>query len=246
MPRYKITVEYDGTSLKGWQFQEGLPTAQGYLEQAVKALSGEEVIVYGAGRTDAGVHATGQVAHFDLHKAFEPFTVLGALNFYLRETPVSVIDVSSVDENFHCRFSAKQRAYLYRIVNRRADLTLDRHRAWHVIPPLDVPSMHHAAQIFIGTHDFNSFRSSECQAKSSIKTLDHFAVERINETEIQCTIASLSFLHHQVRNMVGTLMLVGSGKWTKSDLITALHAKHRSAAGQTAPAHGLYLTQVLY
>ncbi len=246
MPRYKLTIEYDGTTLKGWQYQDGLPTAQGYLEAAVFSLSGEQVMAYGAGRTDAGVHATGQVAHIDLSQAFKPFTVLGALNFYLRETPVSVLDVTEVDDNFHARFSAKQRSYLYRIINRRPDLALDKHRAWHVIPQLDADAMHKAAQVFVGTHNFNSFRSSECQAKSPIKTLDSFSVSRIHEEEIHCRVASLSFLHHQVRNMVGTLMLVGSGKWSKTDLVKALQAEHRSAAGQTAPAHGLYFTRVEY
>lgn len=246
MPRFKITIEYDGTDLKGWQHQDGLPTVQGILEDAVFSLSSEKVLVHGAGRTDAGVHATGQVAHFDMRKDLPAFTVFSALNFYLRETPVSILDAEEVDEEFHARFSAKKRVYMYRIINRRAYLSLDRHRAWRVVAELDADAMHQAAQIFVGTHDFNSFRSSECQSKTSVKTLDYFAVERVDKEEIRCHVESKSFLHHQVRNMVGTLEMVGCGKWGETDIRNALDAKDRSAAGVTAPAQGLYLVEVGY
>lgn len=244
MPRYKLTLEYDGTDLYGWQRQDGLLTGQGLLEDAVAAFSGERVTSQCSGRTDAGVHALGQVVHIDLQKDWEPFRVFEALNFYLKKSPLTVLEAEAVGEDFHARFSARGRRYLYRIINRRAPLTLDRYRAWHVVAPLDVEAMCDAAQELVGHHDFSTFRDSQCQAKSPMKTLDELRIERINDEELRVHAASRSFLHHQVRNMVGSLSLVGSGKWTKQDFIAARDAKDRRAGGPTASPSGLYFVAV--
>lgn len=246
MPRYKLTLEYDGSAFSGWQRQDDVPTGQGYLEAAIREFSGQEVTVQCAGRTDAGVHATGQVVHFDLEKEWDAFRVSEALNFYLREKPLAVLAAEQVGEDFHARFSAKGRRYLYRIINRRPPLVLEANLAWHVVPPLDVAAMNDAAQALLGTHDFTTFRASECQGKSPVKTLDELRVEQVGEQELRVHAASRSFLHHQVRNMVGSLSLVGQGKWATADLVAALEARDRRAGGPTAPPQGLFLTQVVY
>lgn len=245
MTRYKITIEYDGGGFVGWQRQDNGPSVQAALEQAIFGFCGERVLVEGAGRTDAGVHALGQVAHFDLAKETTADTVMKAVNFHLKPAPVAVLAAEAVAGDFHARFSAVKRAYLYRIVNRRAPLALERGRAWFVPQPLDAMAMHDAAQLLVGHHDFTSFRASECQAKSPVKTLDLLAVQRCGEL-IEVRAAARSFLHHQVRNFVGSLKLVGEGRWTAGDLKAVLEARARAAAGPTAPAAGLYLTEVGY
>lgn len=245
MPRFKVIVEYDGTHIFGWQRQIDTPTGQGFLEKAIEDFCGEKITVHCAGRTDAGVHATGQVVHFDLTGDWEPFRVRDALNAHLRFTPVSILHSERVTEDFHARFSATGRRYLYRIINRRAPLKINAHRAWLHIHPLDVPAMQDAASVLVGTHDFTTFRASECQSKSPVKTLDELYLEA-KDDEILVHTAARSFLHHQVRNMVGTLALVGQGKWDKAMLREALDAKDRAKGGPTAPPDGLYLTQVYY
>lgn len=247
MARFKLIVEYDGIGIHGWQRQDDVSTGQGFLEKAIQQFSGETVTVHCAGRTDAGVHARGQVVHFDLHhKSFTAFRVMEALNFYLRDTQLAVLEAKETTEDFHARFSATGRRYLYRIINRRAPLAIDANRAWQVSEKLDVEAMQDATQELLGHHDFSSFRDSECQAKSPMRTLDELRIERIGEEELHIHAASRSFLHHQVRIMVGSLYLVGKGKWTRADLATARDARTRHAGGPTAPAYGLYLTKVLY
>ncbi|RMF07924.1 MAG: tRNA pseudouridine(38-40) synthase TruA [Alphaproteobacteria bacterium] len=245
MPRYKLTLEYDGSRLAGWQIQDNGPSVQGHLEAAIKAFSGERVRVHAAGRTDAGVHALGMVTHFDLSRAFAPERVQGALNHYLRDTRIAVLAAEQVSMDFHARFSAVRRTYLYRIINRRAPLTLDRARAWHVIPELDAGAMHEAAQHLVGRHDFTTFRHAQCQAQSPVKTLDYLVVER-EGNEIFVHTAARSFLHHQVRSMVGTLKLVGEGKWAPEDVKAALEARDRRALGFNAPPDGLYFVAADY
>jgi len=245
MPRYKLLIEYDGAPFAGWQIQAGQPTVQGVLAAAVEAFCGEKVSVSGAGRTDAGVHALGQVAHVDLGKDWDSDTVRDALTAQLRPHPVAVLAAERVADDFDARFSARARHYLYRIVNRRADLALDRGRAWRVPRPLDAAAMHRAAQGLIGKHDFTTFRAAECQAKSPVKTLDRLEVERGGE-EIRVFASARSFLHHQVRSMVGSLALVGEGRWSAEDLAAALAARDRSACGPIAPPDGLYLVRVDY
>ena len=245
MTRYKLTLEYDGGAFVGWQRQENGPSVQQALEEAVQKFCGETVQSIAAGRTDAGVHALGQVAHIDLAREASTETIVAALNFHLKPQPVSVLQVEPVSEDFHARFSAKARLYRYRIVNRRAPLTIDRGHAWRVPPLLDAAAMHDAAQFLVGHHDFTSFRATLCQATSPMKTLDVLDVARAGE-EIHINARARSFLHHQVRNMVGTLKLVGEGKWTKDDVATARDARNRAAAGPTAPPDGLYLTEVWY
>jgi len=243
--RYKLTLEYDGASFVGWQRQDNGPSVQAALEAAVLAFCGEAVTAHGAGRTDAGVHALGQAAHIDLAKSTDADTVRDALNAHLKPAAVAVLAAAVVDGDFHARFSARERAYRYRIVNRRAPLALDRGRAWFVPQPLDAAAMHDAARALIGNHDFTSFRASECQAKSPVKTLDALEVTR-DGTELVIEAQARSFLHHQVRNMAGTLKLVGEGKWRRADMSRALEARDRRAAGPTAPAEGLYLVSVRY
>ena len=245
MTRYKLTLEYDGRDFVGWQRQDNGPSVQAALEAAVTGFCGETVTAHAAGRTDSGVHALGQVAHIDIAKDTTADTVRDALNQHLKPAPVAVLVAEAVDDEFHARFSATGRRYLYRIVNRRAPLALERGRAWFVPSPLDTEAMHAAAQALVGQHDFTSFRAAECQAKSPVKTLDRLSVERDGE-EVRVQAAARSFLHHQVRNMVGTLRLVGIGKWTAGDVAEALEKRDRAAAGPTAPAEGLYLTEVVY
>jgi tRNA pseudouridine38-40 synthase len=245
MPRYKLTLEYDGTPFVGWQLQENGPSVAGALADAIERFAGERTEVSGAGRTDAGVHALGQVAHVDLEKDWDTDTVRDALNAHLRPHPVAVISAERAAADFHARFSATARHYRYRIVNRRADLAIERDRAWRIGKSLDAPAMHKAAQKLVGHHDFTTFRSAECQAKSPQKTLDRFDVAREGE-DIRIEASARSFLHHQVRSMVGSLALVGEGRWSADDLAKALAAKDRSACGPVAPAHGLYLVRVDY
>jgi tRNA pseudouridine38-40 synthase len=245
MPRYKLTIEYDGTPFVGWQAQDNGVSVQGVLTAAIAAFVGEQAAVSAAGRTDAGVHALGQVAHVDLAKDWDTETVRDAINFHLRPQPVAMLAVERAAPDFDARFSAIKRHYLYRIVNRRADLTLEQNRAWRVPRPLEAEAMHAAAQRLIGRHDFTTFRSTECQAKSPVKTLDRLDVARAGE-EVSIAAVARSFLQHQVRSMVGSLIHVGEGKWSADDLASALAARDRSACGQVAPPHGLYLVRVDY
>ncbi|MEZ5827992.1 MAG: tRNA pseudouridine(38-40) synthase TruA [Hyphomicrobiales bacterium] len=245
MPRYKLTLEYDGSSFVGWQMQENGLSVQSRLARAIEDFSGERVIPSGAGRTDAGVHALGQVAHFDLEKDWDTDTVRDALNAQVRPDPISVLACEIVPESFDARFSAKARHYLYRIIDRRSPLVLERNRAWGVFRKLDAKAMHDAAQVLIGHHDFTTFRSTECQAKSPEKTLDRLEVSRHGEV-IRVEASARSFLHNQVRSMVGSLKAVGDGRWTKADLEKALNARDRGACGPVAPACGLYLVKVDY
>lgn len=245
MPRYKLTIEYNGTGFVGWQVQPDALSIQGQIQKAVYAISGETYTPTGAGRTDAGVHALGQVAHIDLSDDWKPDKVRDALNYHLKPDLISIVICERVADDFDARFSATRRYYLYRIVNRRARLALDYNRAWHVPVELDAPAMHKAAAFFVGQHDFTTFRSVHCQAKSPVKTIDNFQVMRAGE-EVRCEVSALSFMHNQVRSMVGTLKLVGEGKWSPEDISQALDAKDRSACGPVAPAYGLYFMGVEY
>ncbi len=245
MPRYKLIVEYDGTPYAGWQIQANAASVQGELARAIEGLSGQRIVPSGAGRTDAGVHARGQAAHFDLARDYPPETVRDALNFHLRPAPIAIVDCEIVDETFDARFSAKARHYLYRIVNRRAPLALERDRAWQIGVPLAIEPMQQAARHLIGRHDFTTFRSAQCQAKSALRTLDRLDIERDGET-IAIVASARSFLHHQVRSMVGSLKLAGEGKWRPEDMRRVLEAKNRSACGPVAPACGLYFMKIDY
>jgi len=245
MPRYRLLLEYDGTDFVGWQRQDNGRSVQQAIEEAVTGFSGETVTLHAAGRTDAGVHALGQVAHFDLPRAFPADTVRDAVNHHLKPEPVAVLEATTVDDEFHARFSALERRYLYRIVNRRAPLTLDRNHAWRVTNPLDAGAMHDSAQVLVGRHDFTTFRAAQCQARSPVKTLDALAVER-HDDEIVVHAVARSFLHHQVRSMVGSLKLVGEGKWQAADLAAALAAADRARCGPVAPPDGLFLVAVAY
>lgn len=245
MTRYKLTVEYDGGPFVGWQRQDNGPSVQQALEEAVEGFCGERATVQGAGRTDAGVHALGQVAHVDIAKATDAETVRDAVNAHLKPLPIAVLAAEAVSDDFHVRFSATRRRYLYRIVNRRAPLALERGRAWFVPQPLDAAAMHRAAQALAGHHDFTSFRASECQADSPEKTLDRIEVARLGEA-VELRTEARSFLHHQVRNFMGSLKLVGEGKWPERRIAEVLEARDRAAAGPTAPAEGLYLVAVDY
>jgi tRNA pseudouridine38-40 synthase len=245
MPRYKLTLEYDGAPFAGWQIQADQRTVQGVLTAAIEALTGEKTLVQGAGRTDAGVHARGQVAHVDLARNWDLDTVRDALNAHLRPHPVAILGAELVSDNFNARTSAIRRHYIYRIINRRPDLALEAGHAWRVPRPLDTDAMHIAAQRLVGKHDFTTFRSTECQAKSPVKTLDVLSVER-NGEEVTVTAVARSFLHSQVRSMVGSLEAVGEGKWSADDLSRALAARDRTACGPVAPPEGLYLMRVDY
>ena len=245
MPRYKLTIEYDGRPFHGWQRQKDGPSVQSALEEAIMAFSGETLTVQGAGRTDAGVHAVGQVAHIDLEKDVSLESLQNGINFHLRPKSVAIVRAEQVSDDFHARFSAVGRQYQYRIINRRAPLVLEAGRAWNLQGLIEAEVMHEAAQRLIGKHDFTSFRSAACQAESPVKTLDLITVIRKGD-EICVTVKARSFLHHQVRNIVGTLKLVGEHKWPIEKVEEALEAKSRAAAGPTAPADGLYLIKVDY
>ena len=245
MPRYKLTIEYDGAPFCGWQLQPTLPSVQGALETAVKAMAGVDVRVHGAGRTDAGVHALGQVAHVDIEKNFPADRLRDGLNAHLRPNPIAVLAAEIVPETFEARFSAIKRHYRYRIVNTRANLALDVGRAWRIPRRLDVATMHAAAQRLVGKHDFTTFRDTECQARSPEKTLDQLDVLR-DGREIIIVTSARSFLHSQVRSMVGSLVWVGEGRWSADDLSAALAARNRAACGIVAPPEGLYLVKVDY
>ena len=245
MPRYKVTLEYDGTPFVGWQMQADGVSVQGALQEAILKLSGENVSVRGAGRTDAGVHALGQVAHFDLERDWDPFRVQEAVNFHLKPKPIVVLDCACVDEDFDARFGAVARHYLYRLLDRRSPPAIARDRVWWVRVPLDHGKMAVAAKALVGKHDFTTFRAAACQAKSPVKTLDQLDVSRVGK-EIHVKASARSFLHHQVRSMVGTLKLVGEGSWQVDDVVDALKAKDRSRCGAVAPAAGLYLVRVDY
>lgn len=245
MFRYKITIEYDGTPYVGWQIQDNGLSVQEVLSTALKNLTREEFVPKGSGRTDAGVHALGQVAHIDLSKEWNLSKIRDGLNYHLRPAPIAVTKAEVVDEEFDARFSAIRRHYRYVIVNRRARLTIDRAYAWQVPRPLDHELMNEAAQSFVGHYDFTTFRSTHCQAKSPLKTIDTVSVLREGEKVIvECS--ARSFMHNQVRSMVGSLAEVGMGKWPVSGIQSAIDAKDRAACGPVAPAHGLYFLKVEY
>ncbi len=245
MPRYKLTIEYDGTNFVGWQRQDNGLSIQGAIESAAKGYCQIDALVQGAGRTDSGVHSLGQVAHVDLPRHDPPDIVAKALNAHLRPHPIVVVKAELVGDDFHARFSAIERGYEYRIQNRRARPALEMNRAWWVSARLDVDAMHRAAQCLVGRHDFSTFRAAVCQSSSPVKTLTEISVAR-HEDFVVLTTKARSFLHHQVRNIVGTLKLVGEGKWREDDVPKALAACDRTAGGPTAPSHGLYLTHVRY
>ncbi len=245
MTRYRLTLEYDGGGFVGWQRQDNGASVQGALEAAIEKLSGERVTVHGAGRTDAGVHALGQAAHFDLVKDFPPDTVRDALNHFVRPAAIAVLEVAIAAPDFHARFSATGRHYLYRVLTRRPPPVLDAGKVWHVVHALDAEAMDAAAQALVGRHDFTTFRAAECQAKSPVRTLDKLSVRRVG-AEIHIDASARSFLHHQVRSMVGSLKLVGEGRWGPAEMRNILEAADRSRCGMLAPASGLYMTQVDY
>ncbi|MCD7058889.1 tRNA pseudouridine(38-40) synthase TruA [Pelagibacterium xiamenense] len=245
MPRYKLTIEYDGTPFVGWQRQADALSVQEALETAILAFSGEDVRTQTAGRTDAGVHALGQVAHFDLEREWDPFRISEALNFHLKPHPVAILACEAVGGDFEARFSATARHYEYRILNRRARPALEASRVWHVSVPLDAEAMHKAAKPLLGKHDFTTFRSAQCQANSPIRTLDRLDVSREGEMVV-IRASARSFLHHQVRSLVGSLKLVGEGKWAVADVRAALETRDRTRCGAMAPSAGLYLVAVDY
>ena len=245
MPRYKLIIEYDGAPFCGWQIQENGASVQGALEDAVKAICGEQVRVHGAGRTDAGVHALAQVAHCDIAKHFVPGRFRDGLNAHLRPHPIGVLSADIVPETFEARFSARKRHYRYRITNHRANLALDIKRSWRVPRHLDTDAMDAAAKRLLGKHDFTTFRDTECQAKSPERTLDQLDVVR-DDDAIHIVTSARSFLHSQVCSMVGSLVWVGDGRWSPDDLAAALAARNRAACGPVAPPEGLYLVRVDY
>jgi tRNA pseudouridine38-40 synthase len=245
MPRYRLVVEYDGRPYRGFQAQAELPSVQASIERAVLGFSGETIRLAAAGRTDTGVHATGQVVHIDLTKPWRPQVVRDALNAHLVPEPIAIVQADIVEEGWHARFSATERRYLYRILNRLAPPALDQGFVWHVKKPLDAEAMQEAAQSLVGHHDFTTFRDAQCQSKSPIKTLDLARVTRVGD-EVRLEFAARSFLHRQVRSMTGAIAEVGVGRWTAEDLAAALEAKDRKACGQVAPADGLCLVGVRY
>lgn len=245
MPRYKLLLEYDGRGFVGWQRQDNGPSIQAELEEAVFRFSGERAVVHAAGRTDAGVHAKGQVAHLDLGRGHAPKTVRDAINFHLRPAAIAVLAAEPVGDDFHARFAARARRYRYRITNRRAPPALTRGFTWWAPKPLHAEAMAAAARVLVGRHDFTTFRAAICQARSPVKTLDRLEVERRGD-EIRIEARARSFLHHQVRNIVGALKWVGEGRWTAADLRAALAARDRARGGPTAPPEGLYLMTVEY
>ena len=245
MTRFALTIEFDGRPFMGWQRQSHGPSVQQALEEAVTRITGEETAVHGAGRTDAGVHAIAMRAHVDIEKAIQPFRLMEALNAQLRPAPVAILACETVADDWHARFSCVGRAYEYRIVNRRAPLTWDKGLAWQFAKPLDAEAMHGAAQALVGRHDFTTFRSVHCQSASAVKTLDVLDVRRVAD-RVMVRAEARSFLHHQVRSMVGCLMMVGRGQWTADDLGDALEARDRQALGQNAPPDGLYFVGARY
>ncbi len=245
MTRFTLTIEYDGTPFMGWQRQTHGPSVQQAIEEAITKTGSGETQVHAAGRTDAGVHALAMRAHFDLDTALTPFRLMGAINAHLRPAPIAIIDCQIMPDDWHARFSCIGRAYEYRIVNRRAPLTVERDRAWQVIQELDVEAMHNAAQLLVGLHDFTTFRSAHCQSDSPVKTLDRLDVRREGEHVI-VEAAARSFLHHQVRSMVGSLAAVGTGRWSANDLKAALEAKDRTELAHNAPPEGLYFVRAKY
>ena len=245
MTRFALTLEFDGTPFMGLQRQAHGPSVQQAVEEAVHATTGETVTLHAAGRTDAGVHALGMRVHVDVTKEIDAFRLMEALNYHLRPAPIAVLECAVVPDDWHARFSCIGREYLYRIANRRAPLTLDANRAWQVPQPLDAEAMHRAAQALVGRHDFTTFRSVHCQAQSPEKTLDLLSVERVGE-EVRIRAAARSFLHHQVRSMVGCLALVGMGRWREEQVGEALAARDRQALGLNAPSEGLYFVRALY
>ncbi len=245
MPRYKLTIEYVGSGYSGWQRQLNAPSIQEEMERAATALAGEPITVWGAGRTDSGVHALGQVAHIDMGKPLTADKVRDALNYHLRPHPIAVVQSELVDDAFHSRFSAMKRHYLYRLSDRRPDLTFDKGRVWRVFQPIDAERMDAAAQALVGHHDFTTFRDSQCQAESPVKTLSEITVFRAAE-EVQVIVAAPSFLHRQVRSIVGSLVEVGKGKKPVDHIARILQAADRSKCGPVAPPDGLYLTRVDY
>ncbi len=245
MPRYKLTIEYDGTDFSGWQRQQNGASIQQALEEALLALTGESLVVHGAGRTDAGVHAMGQVAHVDLTRDWRGWRLSEAINAHLTPRPIAALEAERAADHFDARRSAVMRHYLYRVVNRRAPLTFERGRAWRVKRQLDAAAMQEAARALVGRHDFSTFRDSQCQAKSPVRTLARLDVTREGD-RVEFAVAALSFLHRQVRSMVGSLVEVGLGKWRADDVRLALEAADRSRCGQVAPACGLYLARVDY
>ena len=245
MPRYALTLEWDGRPYMGWQRQSHGPSVQAVVEKAARQISGEDIVLHAAGRTDAGVHARAMRAHFDCSKDFTPFRMMEALNGVMRPEPVAVIGCTLVDEDWHARFSCVGRVYDYLIINRRPPLTLEAGLAWRVLPQLDADAMQAGAQRLIGLHDFTTFRSAHCQSASPVKTLDRLDVTRTGD-RIVIRAEARSFLHHQVRSMVGCLMLVGRGQWSVDDMSAALEAKDRAALGQNAPPDGLYFVGARY
>jgi tRNA pseudouridine38-40 synthase len=245
MPRYRLLIEYDGAPFSGWQVQDNAPSVQGALENAVSAICGESARVHGAGRTDAGVHALGQVAHVDIIRPFPAGRLRDGLNAHLRPHPIGVLSAEIVADDFESRFSAVKRHYIYRIVNRRANLAIDLGHVWRVPRPLDTDAMHAAAKRLLGKHDFTTFRDTECQAKSPDRTLDQLDVVRDGDN-VNIVTSARAFLHSQVRSMVGSLVWVGHGRWSADDLAAALAARNRAACGPVAPPDGLYLVKVDY
>lgn len=245
MTRFALTLEYDGGPFAGLQRQAGAPSVQQAVEEAATRVTGEAAVLHSAGRTDAGVHSLAMRSHLDIAKPIAPFRLMEALNAQLRPAPIAVLACEEVAEDWHARFSCIGRSYLYRIANRRAPLTLNVGRAWQVPQPLDTEAMHRAAQALVGRHDFTTFRSAHCQSASPVKTLDRLEVNRLGE-EVHIRAEARSFLHHQVRSMVGCLALVGMGRWSEGRVVEALAARDRSALGLNAPPHGLYFVEATY
>ena len=245
MPRFALTLEFDGGPFFGFQRQKDGPSIQRSVEAAIHGVTGQQVALHSAGRTDAGVHAVAMRCHCDIDTALTPFRLTGAINAHLRPDPIAVTQCEVVSDDWHARFACIERRYLYRIVNRRPPLTLDRERAWQIVPEVDARAMHRAAQLLVGLHDFTTFRSAHCQSQSPVKTLDRLDVEREGE-EIHVHAAARSFLHHQVRSMVGCLALVGMGRWSEQRLVGALEARDRQRLGLNAPPHGLYFMEAIY
>ncbi|WPX96017.1 tRNA pseudouridine(38-40) synthase TruA [Candidatus Bandiella euplotis] len=245
MPRYKLVIEYDGTNFHGWQSQKNAITIQGELEIAISNLLKIEVKVQGASRTDSGVHAYGQVAHFDVEKSYDIYRMQNGINYYLRPHKICIVAIEKVDDEFHARFSAKHKQYVYQIINRTAPTVLFENKAWHIKEQLNIYKMQEAAGHLIGTHDFSSFRATGCQAQSPIKTLDSVQIEKVDD-QISIKLTAKSFLYNQVRIMVGTLRDFGQEKWSPSHMKAILESKTRALAGQTAPSHGLHLKKIDY